>query len=99
MCDNVLGTDDHVLDFFRTVLDEVMDVFPSPYVHIGGDECPTAEWERSAAARARTAREGLPGPRALHPWFIARMSEHLVRAGRRPVVWAENGVALPWTAR
>ncbi|MGW8748723.1 beta-N-acetylhexosaminidase [Streptomyces sp. WAC 04229] len=95
VCENVLGTDDHVLDFFRTVLDEVMDVFPAPYVHIGGDECPTVEWERSAAARARAALEGLPGPRALHPWFIARMSEHLVGAGRRPVVWAENGVTLP----
>ncbi|MEU5754337.1 beta-N-acetylhexosaminidase [Streptomyces sp. NPDC047829] len=95
VCENVLGTDDHVLDFFRTVLDEVMDVFPSPYVHLGGDECPTTEWERSPAARDRAAREGLPGPRALHPWFIARMAEHLLRAGRRPVVWAENGVALP----
>ncbi|WP_121745316.1 beta-N-acetylhexosaminidase [Streptomyces sp. E2N166] len=95
VCENVLGTDDHVLDFFRTVLDEVMDVFPSPYVHIGGDECPTTEWERSPAARARAAREGLPGPRALHPWFIARMAGHLMRAGRRPVVWAENDVPLP----
>ncbi|MFE0808595.1 beta-N-acetylhexosaminidase [Streptomyces sp. NPDC058848] len=95
VCENVLGTDDHVLDFFRTVLDEVMDVFPSPHVHLGGDECPTTEWERSPAARARAAREGLPGPRALHPWFIARMAEHVVRAGRRPVVWAENGVTLP----
>ncbi|PAM98215.1 beta-hexosaminidase [Streptomyces sp. Alain-F2R5] len=95
VCENVLGTDDHVLDFFRTVLDEVMDVFPSPYVHLGGDECPTVEWERSPAARARAAREGLPGPRALHSWFIARMAEHVVRAGRRPVVWAEDGVPLP----
>ncbi|MFK4799606.1 beta-N-acetylhexosaminidase [Streptomyces sp. MPA0124] len=95
VCENVLGPGDHVLDFFRTVLDEVMDVFPSPYVHIGGDEVPTTEWERSPRARARAAREGLAGPRALHPWFIARFAEHLVRAGRRPVVWAESGVTLP----
>lgn len=99
VCENVLGTGENVLDFFRTVLDEVMDVFPSPYVHIGGDEVPTTEWELSPAARARAAREGLAGPRALHPWFIARLAEHLVRAGRRPVVWAESGVALPSTAR
>ncbi|MFD4686676.1 beta-N-acetylhexosaminidase [Streptomyces sp. NPDC058461] len=93
--EHVLGVDDHVLDFFRTVLDEVMDVFPSPYVHLGGDECPTTEWERSPAARARAAREGLPGPGALHGWFLARMTEHLVAAGRRPVAWAEDGVTLP----
>ncbi|MFI5476850.1 beta-N-acetylhexosaminidase [Streptomyces cacaoi] len=95
VCENVLGVEDHVLDFFRTVLDEVMDVFPSPYVHLGGDECPVTEWEHSPAARARAAREGLPGPRALHGWFLTRMTEHVVRAGRRPVAWAEDGVALP----
>ncbi len=44
-----------------------MDVFPSPYVHIGGDEVPTTEWERSPRARARAAREALAGPRALQP--------------------------------
>ncbi|MGC0334303.1 hexosaminidase [Streptomyces sp. SAI-170] len=95
VCPNVLGVGDHVLDFFRTVLDEVMDVFPAPYVHVGGDECPTDEWERSPAALARAAREGLPGPRALHGWFLGRIADHVVRAGRRPVAWAENGTELP----
>ncbi|MFE0642041.1 beta-N-acetylhexosaminidase [Streptomyces sp. NPDC058877] len=95
VCTNVLGVDDHVLDFFRTVLDEVMDLFPSPYVHIGGDEVPTGEWESSRAAIARAAREGLPGPRELHGWFMGRMADHVVRAGRRPVAWAEDGTTLP----
>ncbi|WP_053762269.1 beta-N-acetylhexosaminidase [Streptomyces sp. AS58] len=95
VCRNVLGVDDHVLDFFRTVLDEVMDLFPSPYVHIGGDECPTDEWEASPAAVARATREGLSGPGDLHGWFLGRIADHLVRAGRRPVVWAETGTVLP----
>ncbi|MFI8191514.1 beta-N-acetylhexosaminidase [Streptomyces sp. NPDC085946] len=95
VCENVLGVGDHVLDFFRTVLDEVMDVFPSPYLHIGGDECPTVEWENSPAALARAAREGLRGPRALHGWFLARIADHVLRAGRRPVAWAETGITLP----
>ncbi|MFJ5776991.1 beta-N-acetylhexosaminidase [Streptomyces sp. NPDC093094] len=98
VCQNVLGVGDHVLDFFRTVLDEVMDVFPSPYVHIGGDECPTTEWENSPAAVDRARREGLAGPRELHGWFLARVADHLVRAGRRPVVWAEDRTALPEAA-
>ncbi|MET9619599.1 beta-N-acetylhexosaminidase [Streptomyces sp. NPDC006464] len=95
VCTDVLGVGDHVLDFFRTVLDEVMDLFPSAHVHIGGDECPTTEWEESPEARARAAREGLSGPRALHGWFLARIAEHVVRAGRRPVAWAETGTTLP----
>ncbi|WP_370416610.1 beta-N-acetylhexosaminidase [Streptomyces fradiae] len=97
VCPNVLGVGDHVLDFFRTVLDEVMDLFPSPYIHIGGDEVPTAEWESSPAAVARAAREGLSGPRELHSWFMASMADHVVRAGRRPVAWAEDATTLPLT--
>ncbi|MEV7567980.1 beta-N-acetylhexosaminidase [Streptomyces tanashiensis] len=95
VCSNVLGVGDHVLDFFRTVLDEVMDVFPSRYLHIGGDEVPTDEWEASPAAIARASREGLSGPRELHGWFMTRMVDHVVQAGRRPVAWAENGTTLP----
>ncbi|MDX2296375.1 MULTISPECIES: beta-N-acetylhexosaminidase [Streptomyces] len=95
VCSNVLGVGDHVLDFFRTVLDETMDLFPSPYVHLGGDEVPTEEWESSPAAIARATREGLAGPRHLHGWFLGRMADHVLRAGRRPVAWAEDGAVLP----
>ncbi|MDQ0585155.1 beta-N-acetylhexosaminidase [Streptomyces rishiriensis] len=95
VCDTVLGVHDEVLDFCRTVLDEVMDVFPSPYIHVGGEECPTTEWTRSAAARERAAAEGLPGPEALHGWFLGRIGDFLVRHGRRPVGWAETGTELP----
>ncbi|MGW0719779.1 beta-N-acetylhexosaminidase [Streptomyces sp. NPDC002778] len=97
VCTNVLGVGDHVLDFFRTVLDEVMDLFPSPYIHIGGDEVPTEEWEASPAAIDRAAREGLSGPRELHGWFMAEMADHVVQAGRRPVAWAEDDTTLPLT--
>ena len=58
VCENVLGVHEEVFDFFRTVLEEVMDVFPSPYVHIGGDECPVTEWEHSPAALARADGRG-----------------------------------------
>ncbi|MER5886234.1 beta-N-acetylhexosaminidase [Streptomyces sp. NPDC001941] len=95
ICENVLGTGDHVLDFFRTVLDEVMDVFPGQYVHLGGDECPTTEWENSPAAAARAAHEGLSGPRDVHGWLLGSLADHLLRAGRRPVAWAERDTRLP----
>jgi hexosaminidase len=95
VCDTVLGVHDEVLDFCRTVLDEVMDVFPSPYIHVGGEECPTTEWTQSAAARERSVAVGLPNPEALHGWFLGQIGDHLVRGGRRPVGWAETGAELP----
>ncbi|MFJ4841382.1 beta-N-acetylhexosaminidase [Streptomyces sp. NPDC088746] len=95
VCDTVFGVHEEVFDFCRTVLEEVMDVFPSPYVHIGGDECPVAEWENSPAAVARAAAEGLNGPRGLHSWFMGRIGSFLVEHGRRPTGWAETGSELP----
>ncbi|RII20395.1 Beta-hexosaminidase [Streptomyces sp. YIM 130001] len=95
VCDTTLGVHDAALDFCRTVLDEVMDVFPSPYVHIGGDECPTGEWERSPSAQERMATERLAGTKELHGWFMGRIGEHLLARGRSPVGWAETGTELP----
>ncbi|MEU0337046.1 beta-N-acetylhexosaminidase [Streptomyces sp. NPDC006193] len=95
VCDTVLGVHDEVLDFVRAVLHEVMEVFPSPYIHLGGDECPTTEWERSPSARARATAEDLPGPAALHGWLLGRAGDFLTEHGRRPVGWAEDGAPLP----
>ncbi|MGW1396272.1 beta-N-acetylhexosaminidase [Streptomyces nigra] len=95
VCDTVLGVHDEVFDFCRTVLDEVMDVFPSPYLHIGGDEVPVMEWAESPEAAARVREEGLDGPAALQGWFLARVGAYLRRCGRRPVAWAETGGELP----
>ncbi|MGW5400081.1 beta-N-acetylhexosaminidase [Streptomyces sp. NPDC003952] len=104
VCENILGVHDEVLDFCRTVLDETMDLFPSRYVHLGGDECPTVEWETSPAALARTAELGLAHPRELRGWFLAQAGAHLLANGRRPVCWAESGegslpkdfTVMPW---
>lgn len=95
VCDTVLGVHDGVLDFCREVLDEVLDVFPSPHVHIGGEECPTAEWHASPRARRRVAEQGLDGPDALHGWFMEQIGRHLLDAGRRPLGWTETGADLP----
>ncbi|MEU3733888.1 beta-N-acetylhexosaminidase [Streptomyces sp. NPDC033538] len=95
VCDTILGVHDEVLDFVRAVLHEVMEIFPSPYVHLGGDECPTTEWEQSSSARARATAEGLPGPAALHGWLLSQAGGYLMEHGRRPVGWAENGAVLP----
>ncbi|WP_329137768.1 beta-N-acetylhexosaminidase [Streptomyces sp. NBC_01476] len=95
VCETVFGVHDEVLDFCRTVLGEVLDVFPSPYVHVGGDECPVIEWETSPRALARTAELGLAAPKLLRGWFLGRIGEFLLDAGRRPLCWAEDGGTLP----
>ncbi|MFF4345955.1 beta-N-acetylhexosaminidase [Streptomyces sp. NPDC001530] len=93
--EHVLGVHDRALDFCRTVLDEVMDAFPSPYIHVGGDECPTAEWAAHPDALRRVREEGLAGLEQLHGWFMGRVGEFLVRRGRTPLGWCEDGVTLP----
>lgn len=86
----LFGVQDETLAFLREVLTEVLEVFPSPRIHIGGDECPAAEWERSPLAAARVEREGLPGPAALHGWFLAQISAFLVESSRLPICWDDG---------
>ena len=90
------GTSEHVLNveeptvrFCADVLEEIMGIFPGRYVHIGGDECPTTEWEASPAARRRAEALGLTGPQQLQAWFTARMSEVVSAKGRSLIGWEE----------
>ncbi len=76
-------------EFLTTVLDEVMALFPGPWIHIGGDEAPKAQWERSALAQSVIAREGLADEHELQSWFIRRIERHVNGAGRRLVGWDE----------
>jgi hexosaminidase len=93
--EHVLNTDDATLAFLRDVLDELVDVFPFEYVHLGGDEVPLDEWQSSPLARRRVATEGLAGPSELLGWWIARMGAHLAGHGRKIAVWDELVEAGP----
>jgi hexosaminidase len=95
--DHVLNLEEPTLRFCTDVLDQVCDVFPSPVIHIGGDECPTVEWEQSPAAQRRKGALGLSDERALQGWFTARMAEHLAGRGRVLAGWDEilDGDAPP----
>ena len=87
--ENILNVEDATLAFFRDVLDELMDVFPSPLISLGGDEVPTVQWRQSSAAQARMKALGLPDEAALQSWFIGELARHLGERGRRLVVWDE----------
>jgi hexosaminidase len=85
----ILNVEDSTVSFFRDVLDEVLDVFPAPYVHLGGDEVPADEWAASAGARQRMARLGYARPEELLGWWVDQMAAHVRARGRRAVVWDE----------
>ncbi len=75
--------------FLEDVLTEVMEIFPSPYIHIGGDEAPKKRWRQSAVAQAVIEREGLAGEAELQSWFIRRIEAFLLARGRRLIGWDE----------
>jgi hexosaminidase len=86
---HVLNVEDATVEFCRNVLDEVMDVFPGPYVHLGGDECRSGEWQVSPRAKRRKRSLGLRAERQLQGWFMAQVASGLAARGRRMVGWDE----------
>lgn len=75
--------------FLCNVLSEVVEMFPSRFIHIGGDEAVKNEWAESAAAQARMAELGLHSEEELQSWFIGRIGAHIQQLGRRIVGWDE----------
>ena len=86
---HILNPDDATLEFMRQVLDELMGVFPSPYIHLGGDEVPTQEWSANPNAQKRMAELGIDDPRDLLSWWIGQLGGHIAAHGRTAVVWDE----------
>lgn len=87
--DEVLAPTDESIRFIKDVLDVVVDVFPSPYIHIGGDEVPRTEWRNSPAAQKRATELGLASPDLIQSWFTRVMGEHLASHGRKMIGWDE----------
>ncbi|MFG2290827.1 beta-N-acetylhexosaminidase [Streptomyces sp. NPDC048595] len=86
---NVLAPTDNVLRFYEHVLEEVLDLFPSTFVHLGGDECPKDQWRASATAQARIAELSLAGEDELQSWFMRHFDRWLADRGRRLIGWDE----------
>jgi hexosaminidase len=86
---NVLNIEEGTLRFCEDILEEVMDVFPSTAVHVGGDECPTAQWQASPRVRERMRELGIDEIAEVQPWFTRRLARFLAEHGRRLVGWDE----------
>lgn len=100
----LFNVDEPTFEFLENVLDEVMDLFPGTYIHIGGDEAPKNQWRESAAVQARMAELGLADEDALQGYFTHRLDEYLTAHGRRLVGWDEivegglspNATVMSW---
>ena len=87
--DNVLCPSERTFEFLENVLDEVLAIFPSEYIHVGGDEAPIVRWQQSLLAQSIIEREGLEDEHALQGWFMRRIEAYLQKRGRRMLAWDE----------
>lgn len=95
---------EETFEFLENILTEVMELFPSEYIHIGGDEAPKTEWEQSAQAQEVIKREGLKDEHELQSYFIQRIEKFLNSNGRQIIGWDEilegglapNATVMSW---
>jgi len=80
---------DSVFIFLQDVLTEVMDLFPSKYIHIGGDEAEKTNWKSCPKCQARMKAEGLKDENELQSYFVKRIEKFVVSKGKQIIGWDE----------
>ncbi len=80
---------DEVLSFVYDVIDEVAELFPFPYFHVGGDEAPTNEWKKCDKCQSRMKTEGLKNETELQGWFTNKLNAYLKTQGKIMIGWNE----------
>lgn len=86
---NVLAPTDNTLRFYEGVFEELLDLFPGEFLHIGGDECLKDQWRASPTAQARIEELGVGDEDGLQSWFIGHFDAWLSARGRRLIGWDE----------
>ncbi len=95
---------DSTFTFLQNVLDEVIPLFPSEYIHIGGDECPKDNWKRCPDCQKRMQALGLENEHELQSYFIQRMEKYINSKGKKIIGWDEilegglapNATVMSW---
>jgi len=95
---------DSTFVFLQNVLDEVMELFPSKYIHIGGDECPKTRWKVCPKCQRRMKELNLKDEHALQSYFIQRIEKYINNKGRNIIGWDEilegglapNATVMSW---
>ena len=102
--DVLCAGNDNTFKLMAEVLDEVIEIFPSPFIHIGGDEAPKDSWKDCPKCQARMKAEGLKSEHELQSYFIGRIEKHINAKGRRLIGWSEilqgglapNAAVMDW---
>lgn len=102
--DHIFCSKDETFEFLENVLDEVLELFPSKYIHIGGDEAPKTHWENCPNCQQRIKEEGLKDEHELQNYFITRIEKYLNGKGRQIIGWDEilegglapNATVMSW---
>lgn len=102
--EDVFCPSEYTFNFLQDVLDEVMALFPSQYIHIGGDECPKAAWKRSEFCQQLMKEKGLKDEHELQSYFIQRIEKYINSKGKKIIGWDEilegglapNATVMSW---
>ena len=101
---NVYCPKENTFDFLEDVLDEVLELFPSKYIHIGGDEAPKKNWKKCDHCQKLIKEKGLKNEKGLQSYFITRIEKYLNNKGRNIIGWDEilegglapNATVMSW---
>nr|WP_315033660.1 family 20 glycosylhydrolase [uncultured Chryseobacterium sp.] len=103
--DDVFCPKDETFTFLENVLSEVIQLFPSQYIHIGGDECPKTRWKECAHCQELIKKNNLKDEHGLQSYFIHRIEKYVNSKGRKIIGWDEilegglapNAAVMSWT--
>lgn len=102
--EDVFCPSDYTFKFLEDVMDEVMQLFPSKYIHIGGDECPKTAWKRSDFCQKLIKENNLKDEHGLQSYFISKIEKYINSKGRNIIGWDEilegglapNATVMSW---
>ncbi|OFZ52889.1 MAG: hypothetical protein A3D92_02740, partial [Bacteroidetes bacterium RIFCSPHIGHO2_02_FULL_44_7] len=102
--DDIYCSKEESILFLQEILGEVLDLFPSKFIHIGGDEAPKSRWNECPACQANMQKHGLHDAHELQSYFVGRMDDYLTQHGRQLIGWDEilegglspNAAVMSW---
>lgn len=102
--DDVFCPKEETFTFLESILAEVIDLFPSEYIHIGGDECPKVRWKKCASCQQIIKDKNLKDEHELQSYFIKRIESYMNSRGRKIIGWDEilegglapNAAVMSW---